>query len=122
MAQLQGADLSGAQLQGATSQFLGGQGFADHTRARIGRESDLSGAIFAGGLSRDDVASLVDGLSDEKAEALRQRLEPHIGKPASHELPENSGAIAGAYTEKEAKRWIAEYEKAMGWRPPAGEE
>ncbi|MDE2917027.1 MAG: hypothetical protein OXM00_07345 [Paracoccaceae bacterium] len=31
-------------------------------------------------------------------------MEPHIGKPESNELPKNSGAITGAYTEKETER------------------
>ncbi len=120
--QLQGALLAGAQLHGASS-HSGGYDLSFEWRIdeRVDRESDLSGAIFAGGLSRDDVTSLVEGLPDEKAEVLRQGLEPHIGKPASHELPEGCGAITGVYTKQEAKRWIAEYEKAMGVASKAGE-
>ena len=120
-AQLQGARLSKAQLHGASSHSGGYEpSFERRIDERIGRKSDLLGVVFAGGLSRDDVASLVKDLPDEKAEALRQSLGPHIGKPASHELPEGCGAITGGYTKQEAKRWIAEYEEAMGRRPQTG--
>ena len=120
---LQEAGLSEAQLQGAIGQP--GEykpSFRVRIHDGIGRESDLSGAIFAGGLSRKNVDSFVKGLRGENAEEWRRRLERHIGEPANHELPKDSGAITGTYTAEEAERWIAEYEKAMGWRPPAGEE
>ena len=79
----------------------------------INQDSDLSGAILMGGLSQEDVDSIVKGLFGEKADELRELLEPHIGKPVSHELPENSGAITGAYRKEEAEQWIAEYEVTM---------
>ena len=113
-AQFQGSDLSGAQLQGVASNtpepFLG---LVKRIRGAIGRQSDLSGVIFEGGLNQEDVNSLVEGLSYEDAKVLREKLTPHIDKPTSHELPENSGAVTGAYTQEEAEEWIAEYEKAM---------
>ena len=87
----------------------------------VGRESDLSGAIFAGGFSRKNVDSFVKVLRGENAEAWRRRLEWHIDEPANHELPKDSGAVTGAYTKEEAEQWIAEYQEAMGLRPPAGE-
>ena len=34
-----------------------------------------------------------------------------------YELPENSGAITGAYTAEEAEQWIAEYNEAMSEVP-----
>ncbi len=117
--QLQGADLDGAQLQGATSELAGSLSFEEHIRAGIGRESDLSGAMFAGGLSREDMDSLVGGLADEAAEELRQRLEPRVAQPESNNLPKDSGAIVGAYTAEEAERWIAEYREATGEGPEA---
>ena len=94
--------------------------FERRIRDKIGKESDLSMVDFQGGLSREDVDSLVEGLSDEKARTLRERLEPHIGKPVSHELPENSGAIIEAYTAEEAEQWIAEYNEAMSEVPEKG--
>ena len=94
---------------------------------------------FAGGLSRENVDSLVKDMPGEKAEALRRQLKPHIDKPAIRGLPEGiedeieayyivSGVYTmigedeiGAYTAEEAEQWIAEYEEAMGERPEAGE-
>ena len=86
-------------------------------RQSIGQESDLSWVIFEGDLSQNDVDSLVKGLPNEEAKELREELEPHIDKPISYELPENSGAITRTYTEEEAEQWIAEYEKAMSEVP-----
>ena len=123
LAQLHGADLVGVQLHGAD--LVGVQlhgvsndpedwntSFETSMKNRIGKESDLSGAIFAGGLTQGDVDSIGTGLADVVANQLREKLKAHIGKPASHELPENSGAITGAYTKEEAAQWIAEYKAA----------
>ena len=115
--QLQGADLEGVQLQGAGCEEDVSDSFTQRMRQSIGQESDLSRVIFAGGLSQDDVDSFVEDLSDDEANELREKLEPHIGKPVSHQLPEDSGAITGSYSEEEAEQWIAEYEKAMSEVP-----
>lgn len=108
---LQGAYLEDARLQGVISQRLLFS-FEEQIRSQIGKESDLSGVIFEGGLSQEDVDSLVEGLSDEEAGRLREKLMPHVGKPASHQLPENSGAVTDAYSTEEAEEWIAEYRNA----------
>ena len=125
--QLQGAILGGVRLQGAhlfETQLHGVRceediagSFEQRMRQSIGQESDLSWVIFSGGLSEDDVDSLVKNLDDEKASELREKLTPHIGKPESKELPEDSGAIIGSYTKEEAEQWIAEYKKAMSEVP-----
>ena len=116
-AKLQGADLSHAHLKGVNS-MLAPDAFADRIRQQIGKESDLSGVVFAGGLSREDVDSLVKGLSNEKAKELREKLESHIDAPKSSELPSGFEYIhTGAYTENEAEQWIAEYEEAMSKTP-----
>ena len=121
-AHLQGADLGRthlqeaclveAQLQGVTSQemFLT---FEKQIEGRIGQRSDLSGVIFEGGLSQEGLDSLFKGLPDGRTKQLREKLMPHVGKPASHQLPKNSYAITGFYTKKEAEKWAAEYKKAM---------
>ena len=128
-AHLQGADLSvadmqGAALLGAKLQGVNGSAglwpfgrFVEHIRGAIGQQSDLRGVIFSGGLSQERVDSLVEGFSYEKAEILREKLAPHIDQPESHELPEGSGAITGAYTAEEAEKWITEYEAAMSKVP-----
>ena len=110
-AQLQGADLRGAQLQGAfsiepfRSEVVP---FEKWIRSRIEKDSDLSGAVFSGGLTQKEVDN-VGGTN-----RLRRRLQPHVGEDVSDELPENSGAITGKYTQKDAKKWIAEYRKEIG--------
>ena len=114
--QLQGATLQGARLQGIGNVDGSSISFQDRIRGQIDKESDLSGVIFAGGLSQEYVDSLVEGLSDDQAKRLQGRLRRHIDTPESYELPENSGAI-GTYTEEDAEKWIAEYNKAMSFIP-----
>ena len=98
-AQLQGAHLAGAQLQGAylMNAHLHGascnliypnESFEAVINKRIGKQSDLSGVIFAGGLTPEAVASIGKGLPDEDAKRRREWLKAHIGKPESHEFPE----------------------------------
>ena len=118
-ARLQMAALDSAQLQEAGRvQWSYGESFEDRIQMQIGKETDLSGVIFSGGLSQKNVDSLVEDLSEEKANELREKLEPHIGKPISNELPESSGAITvPPYTEEEAEKWIAEYKEAMSEVP-----
>lgn len=113
-AQLQGAYLTRTQLQGVIDCEDPPVGFVESMRNGIGRESDFSDWIFSGGLEPEDIDSLLEGLSDEKAQELRKKLQPHIGQPKSNKLPENSGAITGFYTKEEAEEWIAEYEKFVG--------
>ena len=116
-AHLQRANLSNARLQGVQSQEPDYLSFLQRIEKSIGKESNLSGVIFAGGLNQKDVDSLVKNLPDEEANELRQKLTPDIDKPVSHQLPKNSGAITGSYTKEEAEQWIAEYEQAMSEVP-----
>ena len=116
-ARLQGATLTSARLEGIHYDD-NGMPFAEHIRFWNGKESMLHAAIFEGGLTQEGVDSLIQGLPTENAKrGLRKKLEPHIGKPENkqlpRQLPENSHAYTGAYTEQEAERWIAEYEEAM---------
>ena len=126
---LQGANLWEACLQGARLNQTRLQGinyegsdtsFAERIRGWIDKESMSPVAIFGGGLSREDVDSLVEGLLNENAKQdLREKLEPHIGKPENKQLPKDSNAITGVYTEEEAEKWIAEYVEAMSEVPKA---
>ena len=130
-ANLQGANLGRAQMQEAILWEANLQGvickdrpffmFEDRIRESIGKETDTSGVIFEGGLSREEVDSIVEGLSDDRAKVLRKKLEPHIGTPSSSQLPENSGAITGTYSKEEAEKWIAEYNKATSTVPTQNE-
>ena len=138
-AHLQGASLIGVHLQEASlidtdlrgvrsheshhepaqtmRELIEGSDFKQVIMRSINQESDLSGAIFGGGLSQKDCDSFIKGLPDEIAEELRKNLEPHIGKPKSNKIPEDSCAITGSYTAEEAEKWIAEYKKAMSEVP-----
>lgn len=106
---LQEASIDKAQLHGARSDWSFPMSFGDATpiKTHIGKETELSSVTFVGGLSQEDVESLVKELPDKKAQALRGKLNSHIGKPTSHEIPENCDAAIGTYTQEEAERWIA---------------
>ena len=121
---MQGANLQKAHLQGVRCEDpFRSISFEDLIRESIDKETDLSGVVFGGGLSQEDVDSFTEGLSDEKAkEELRAKLEPHTGQTPSYQLPENSGATTGSYTAEEAEQWIAEYKEAMSQvpAPPQG--
>ena len=119
-AQMQGTMLNGAQMQGiVTDEWLSHVSFEDRIMSQIGKETNLSlsGSIFAGGLSQEEIESFVKNLSDEKANELREKLESHIGKEEHNEPPIDSGAITGIYIKEDAEQWIAEYEKAMSSVP-----
>ncbi len=119
--QLQGANLSGAQLQGANlieAQLQGAFStepfridlvpFEEQIHSRIGEESALSGVVFSGGLTQEEVDKI------EGTDHLKSELQSHVGEDASYGLPEDSGAITGKYTQEDADNWIAEYRKAFG--------
>ena len=115
--QMQGVNLRGAQLQGVSSQSDHIFPFNEQIRDRINKESDLLGVTFVGGLTQIQLDSLAKKLSGYAAPELRTKLIPHVGKVASHELQDNSGAITGSYTKKEAEQWIAEYQKTLSEHP-----
>ena len=116
----QGAEFSGADLRGAISRLVEYSGtFAEHMKRLVGRGSDVTGATFEGGLEPQDVNALVKGMTEEKAEGLRERLTSHIDRPPSHLLTMRRGAVTGAFTEEEADKWIAEYEEGMTEVPGA---
>ena len=117
-AQLQGADLTQAKLHGVRCEREVSEGFAERMDKLIGQNSDLSRVTFTGGLQRDNVDSFVKCLPGEE-EKLWERLRLHINKPASNELPKDSGAITGFYTAEAAEQWIAEYNEAMSEVPQA---
>ena len=114
-AQLHEADLTRAQLHGASSNEAKPpyELFETVIKRQICKDSDLSGAISAGGL--EDVASIGKGLPDKEAKELRARLEKHIGDAKSRvfDLQRNSGASRGRYKEEDAAQWIAEYQTAL---------
>ena len=116
-AQLQGANLGRAQLQGVGGMRKGGNTFKKRIRESTNKETDLLDVFFEGGLAPNDVDSIVEDLPDRIAKRLREILEPHIiGKPMSDRLPAER-LTTGTYTEEEAEKWIAEYDKATSEVP-----
>ncbi|MDE3001177.1 MAG: pentapeptide repeat-containing protein [Gemmatimonadota bacterium] len=113
-AHLQGADLAEAQFQGVRSHVDYPDSFVQRIKESIGEETDLSGAVFGGGLTHEEMESILHGMHHETANDLREKLTPHVGNSTSYELPEHSGAVIGAYTEEDAEKWIAEYREATG--------
>lgn len=118
--QLQGADLYGtqlheadlvqAQLHGVTSTlFATGEPFVKRMRMFVGRQSELTGAIFRGGLNQQCMTDL-ESMPDLMAEDLRAKLRSHVGEPESENLPRSSQANTGVYSSEDAEKWIAEYE------------
>ena len=124
-AQLHVADLSEAQLQGVNSSGHPQRSFQDRIRAGIEKESDFSNAVFRGGLSADQVkeiiSSMPDRMEDKERRNMKDRLSEHVDKKAGNKLPDNSGAITGAYTKDEAEKWIAEYEKSTSYQSATNE-
>ena len=108
-----GASLRYANLRGSgTHSWNSTSSFTDRIFMSVGKETDLSRVWFSG-IEQGAVDAQTKGLSDGKTTAIRDTLRPYIGMPPSHELPEESGAITGSYSEEEAEKWIAEYEEAM---------
>ena len=120
-AHLQGADLNQANLQGAgTVKWKPSSSFRERIQTQIGTDHDLSDVHFEGKLVHRDLESAVEGLfTQDEINETKARLKTHLNKPRSHELPTESGAITGAYTEAEAKTWIADYKRAMSELPDA---
>ncbi len=116
-AKLQETDLTEAQLQGVISKKNCLISFEKRIRTQIGKESDMSGITFEGGLGQDALDCIVGDLFLEKDKKLREKLTRHLDKPKSNELPESSGAITGTYTREDAEKWIAEYNEAMSSVP-----
>ena len=142
LAELQEADIAGVLLHGVVSGDQGPMGipitpsasipkdriwrslrkpssFVDRLEGSIDRESDLSGIIFAGRLSQEYVDYLVEGLSDERANEFRERLESHVDvdRLSSNQLPTDRGANTGSYPRRDAEIWINEYKEAMSEVP-----
>ena len=116
-AQFQGVYLEGANLQGVSSQDEHFLPFETLLRSCVGKETDLCEVTFEGGLSQEDLDLFTQDLPATAAKEWQDILSPQVGKPESHELPQDSGAIIGAYTAEEAEKWISEYKKAMSEVP-----
>ncbi len=116
---LQEAQFYETHLEGVTSRVepYVPYAFDEVIRSYIGKKDDLSGIIFSGGLSQEDVHSFSEGAPVKNSEWLRITLEAHTVIQKRSELPENSHAVTGTYTAEEAEQWIAEYNEAMSEVP-----
>lgn len=111
--QMQEAHLHKAQFQGVRCEDDVGS-FEDLVMRSIGQESDLSWAVFSGGLESHDLDRLVEDLPDDEARKMRTNMAPHMFLPRSGQLPMDCEAVIGSYTEREAKDWIVEHQGSTG--------
>ncbi len=127
-AQLQGADLKGVPVTGASSEVAQLQGaftnedtstsyrvdIERRITSRIGKNTEIKNAIFSGGMRShtvDRIVNIISKFDPNRANALRQKLEKHIDKEPSYQVPPE--AITGKLTQEEAEKIIKEYNNAM---------
>lgn len=120
---IQGTELNNVLMQGVQSRGYGILlhhplvAFKIDILARANKDSHLDGITFSGGLKESDVDELCDGLTPEDEKELREKLAPHIDVEASHALPSDSKVVTGRYSKKDARRWIAKYNKGVPMIP-----
>ncbi len=114
---LVGADLFLSHLDGVTCTKSDGKDFGAIVRSRIGKDADLSKAMFHGGITIEDVKDSVETLSRESSERIRRKLDSHIGKASANIPPEEFDATVGSYGSPSAEEWIEEFKKDLTRRP-----
>ena len=121
-AMLQSAFLTNTNLQGVTSHLVS-ESFIELITKRVGMEADFSNVVVFGGLLNKVTLEISsEGMPTHYAQMLQGGLHEHIDKPIEREPPDDSGAITEPpYTQKDAERWIAEYEEAVSAGPREGE-
>ena len=108
---LQGANLYGAHLQGAKlskTHLQGADLYGAHLQGAYLRGAQLQGATSVNAKKMSFVKRICKGIDQQTGQSLVSKL------------PDDHGAILGAYTAEEAERWIAEYAEATGESPEAG--
>ena len=101
--------------------------FEDRINDRTDKESDFSGVIFAGGVTKEQLAEVKEAIEPasrlfddpELKEKFIQNLESEIGEPESNTPPKK--VIAGSYGKEDAERWIREFREAMATVPEANQ-
>ena len=130
-ARLQGADLYEADLQEAELSKTHLQGAnlygADLQEAKLSKAhlqgADLYGAQLQGACLRGAQLQGATSVNAKKmlfVKRICKGIDQQTGQSLVSELPDDHGAILGAYTKEEAERWIAEYVEATGESPEAG--
>ena len=134
-AQLQGAILTGTLLQGALFEntlfqgvtcLIDSRSFKENIENRVGKNPEflpLSSAIFSGCVgSRETVEMYTEGMPADQVHLLWGGIREEADKPISYDPPEDDGVITEPpYTQKDAERWIAEYEEALSIVPVKGD-
>ena len=118
-ASLQGAVLSGADLRGTGS--LGtssASSFGERVWERVDEEDVVSregcSARFGGAIEDGGAQELAAELPSEHArQVFWTQIGPHLDLSACHRVPQEAGAILGAYSREEAEAWIAEHDFEM---------
>ena len=126
-AQFQGAILTGTLLQGASFENTLFQGvtclsrsssFKENIGNRVGKKPEflpIPPVIFSGCIgSLEPKEIIAEGMPADQVDLFRGGLMEDVGKPIVYEPPEDSNVITEPpYTQKDAERWIAEYEDAL---------
>ena len=126
-AQFQGAILTGTMLQGALFENTLFQGvtclsssnsFKENIENRVGKKPEFlpfPPVIFSGCIgSLEPKEIIAEGMPADQVDLFRGGLMEDVGKPIIYEPPEDSSVITEPpYTQKDAERWIAEYEQAL---------
>ena len=122
--QFQGARLESVQFQGG---FCDDQeltiwdiwDFEKQINKRKKKIAELSKVVFAGGVNPEDIEEVIKILTHlevlrsehpEMVKNFEEEMSRHNGE-SDHTVPEGYNINVGAYTEEDARRWIAEYEK-----------
>ena len=113
-AMLQSSFLTNTNLQGVTSHLVS-ETFRELITKRVGMKADFSKVVVFGGfLNKVSLEFSSEGMPARYVQMLQGALNEHVDKPIEREPPDDSGAITEpTYTQADAKRWIAEYEKAV---------
>ena len=114
---LQGALFENTLFQGVTC-LSRSSSFKENIENRVGKKPEfipLPPVYFSGLVgSRETVEIFTEGMPTEHVDLLWGGLREEVGKPIIYEPPEHIGVITEPpYTQKDAERWIAEYEEAL---------
>lgn len=85
-------------------------------RYQLAEEGDLSGCIFDGGLTPDDMYKLTEEMSPAKADDFRRRMQKHVKVEkilGTSEECEKRGINISAYDKEEVEKMINKYDETI---------
>ena len=117
-AYIQDADFEDANLQGAGDRhWTSNMSVEERINEAVDKDSKLE-TLHSGGIDQELADSLIKSLPElefpEYENMLEKVIKDHTRLLGRKGLPENHGAITGAYTKEEAEKWIAEIETGRG--------